>query len=75
MTTNSLCRGPWLEDVGGVTYLARGVSGVAHGADEIVDGFNFGEIERKDGPEFVFHGVVKDAPGDSFFWLFGHRLS
>jgi len=63
------------ENVGGVADLAGGVGGVAHGADEIVDGFNFGEVERKDGAEFVFDGVVKDAPGDGFFWLFGHLLS
>jgi hypothetical protein len=63
------------KDVGGVADLASGVGGVAHGADEVVDGFNFGEIEGKDGAEFIFDGVVKDAPGDGFTWLFGHRLS
>jgi len=67
--------GHGFEDVGGVTDLAGGVRGVTHGADEIVDGFNFGEIERKDGTELVFDGIVKDAPGNGFTWLFGHRLS
>ena len=59
------------EDVGGVTDLASGVGGVAHGADEVVDGFNFGEIEGKDGAEFVFYGIVEDAAGDGFGFLFG----
>ncbi len=63
------------EDVGGVADLASGVGSVTHGADEIVDGFDFGEIEGKDGAEFIFDGVVKDAPGNGFTWLFGHRLS
>jgi len=67
--------GHGFKDVGGIANLAGGVGGVAHGADEIVDGFNFGEVERKDGAEFVLDGVVKDAPGNGFFWLFGHRLS
>ena len=70
-----LVAGHGFEDVGGVADLAGGVGGVAHGTDEIVDGFNFGEVERKDGAEFVFDRVVKDASGNGFIWLFGHRLS
>lgn len=62
------------EDVGGVTDLASGVGGVAHGANEVVDGFDFGEIERKDGAEFVFHRIVEDAAGDGFGIGFGIRF-
>ncbi len=67
--------GHGFEDVGGIADLAGGVSGVAHGADEIVDGFDFGEIEGIDGTELVFDGIVEDAAGDGFFGLFGHQLS
>ena len=62
------------EDVGGVTDLASGVGGVAHGADEVVDGFDFGEIERKDGTEFVFHRIVEDAAGDGFGFGIGFGI-
>ena len=38
----------------------------AHGADEVVDGFDFGEIEWKDGAKLVFDGIVENAAGDGF---------
>jgi len=63
------------EDVGGIADLASGVSSVTHGADEFVDGFDFGEIEGEDGAELVLDGIVKDAAGDGFGGLLGHGIS
>ena len=64
--------GHGFEDVGAVADLARGVGGVAHGADEVIDGLTFGEIEGKDGAEFVFDGVVENAACDGLFGRFRH---
>ena len=69
-----LIAGHGFEDVGSIADLPRGVGGVAHGADEIVDCFNFGEIERKDRAELVFDGIVKDAAGNGFLWMLCHEL-
>ena len=66
----------FFENVSRVANLAAGESGVAHGADEFVDGAAFGKIERKNRAEFVFHRVVKNAARDGFFaGLLGHRCS
>jgi hypothetical protein len=70
-----LVAGHGLEDVGGVTDLAGSVGGVAHGADKIIDGFDFGEIERVNGAELVFDGIVENASGDGLAGVFGHRVS
>ena len=67
--------GHGFEDVGGIADLPGGVGGVTHGADEVVDGFNFGEIEGKNGAELVFDGIVKNASGDGFAGVLGHRGS
>jgi len=48
--------GHGFQDVGGIADLASGVGGVGHGADEVVDGVDFGEVERKDGAELVLDG-------------------
>jgi len=63
------------EDIGGVADLPGGVGGVAHSANEIVDGVTFGEIEGKDGAEFVFDRVVKNAACDCFIPMLRHRGS
>jgi hypothetical protein len=70
-----LIAGHGFEDVGGVTDLAGGVGGVAHSADKIVDGFDFGEIEWVDRAELVFDGIVENASGDGLAGVFGHRVS
>jgi hypothetical protein len=70
-----LVAGHGFEDVGGVTDLAGSVGGVAHGAYQIVDGFDFGEIKRVDGAELVFDGIVENASGDGLAGVFGHRVS
>jgi hypothetical protein len=67
--------GHGFEDVGGVTDLPGSVGGVAHGAYKIVDSFDFGEIERVDGAELVFDGIVENASGDGLAGVFGHRVS
>ena len=41
------------EDVGGVADLASGEGRAAHGADEIVNGVDFGKVEGIEGDEFV----------------------
>jgi predicted Zn-dependent protease len=63
------------EDIGGVADLPGGVGGVAHSANEIIDGVTFGEIEGKDGAEFVFDRVVKNAARDCFIPMLRHRGS
>ena len=64
--------GHGFEDVGSVTDLASGVGGVAHGANEIVNGFDGGEIEGVDGTELVFHGIVENTTGDGLLGTLGH---
>src|SRR5208283_1176601 len=63
------------ENVGSITDLSGGVGGVAHGADEIVYGVTLGQIEGKDGAEFVFDGIVKNATRDCFIPMLRHRGS
>jgi hypothetical protein len=63
------------KDIGGIANLAGRVGGVAHSADKIVDGFAFGEVERKDGAEFVFYGIVKNAARNCFAGMLHHRGS
>jgi hypothetical protein len=63
------------KDVGGVADLPGSVGGIAHGANEIVDGVTLGEIEGKNGAEFVFDGIVKNAARDCFIPMLRHRGS
>jgi len=67
--------GHGFEYVSGIANLASGVGGVAHGADEGVDGFDFGEIEGEDGAELVLDRIVKDAAGNGLGRFLGHYLS
>jgi hypothetical protein len=64
-----------LQNVGSITDLARGVRGVAHGADKIIDRFDFGKVERIDGAEFVFDRIMKNATSNGFAGRFGHYHS
>jgi len=63
-----------LEDISGIANLASGVGSVAHGADEVIDRFDFGKIEWIDGTEFVLDRIVKNTACDGFTG-FGHRDS
>ena len=63
------------EDIGGVADLPGGVGGVAHCANEIVDGVTFGEIEGKDGAQFIFDRIVKNAARDCLIPMLRHRGS
>jgi hypothetical protein len=63
------------EDVGGVADLTGSIGGVAHGTNKIVDGLNFGKIERIDGAELVFDGIVENTTCDGFAGLRHERNS
>ena len=56
-----------LENIGGIADLAGGEGGLAHGADEIVDGVDARKIERENGSETIFDRVVKDSSGHTLF--------
>ena len=50
-----------LQHVGGIADLAAGEGGLRHGADEVVNRVDPGEVERLERDEFVADGVVQLA--------------
>jgi len=49
------------EDVGGFAQLAAGEGRPGHGPNQVIDGFDLAEIERFEGNQPVFHGIVQMA--------------